>query len=102
MCVDLIILCYGKRILDFLSAYFGATGKIIVNERDNIAFLSLEDLKACLRRVEHETTDLKFLNNQYIHKIKVLEKETKAKTEKIQQLQEKNLQAVVQTPGACK
>ncbi|XP_064274176.1 centrosomal protein of 135 kDa isoform X3 [Passer domesticus] len=59
----------------------------------------VKDLKACLRRVEHETTDLKFLNNQYIHKIKVLEKETKAKTEKIQQLQEKNLQAVVQTPG---
>ncbi|XP_071288440.1 centrosomal protein of 135 kDa isoform X2 [Agelaius tricolor] len=59
----------------------------------------VKDLKACLRRVEHETTDLKFLNNQYMHKIKVLEKETKAKTEKIQELQEKNLQAVVQTPG---
>lgn len=62
----------------------------------------VKDLKACLRRVEHETSDLKFLNNQYIHKIKVLEKETKAKTEKIQQLQEKNLQAVVQTPGGKK
>ncbi|NXO34634.1 CP135 protein, partial [Locustella ochotensis] len=62
----------------------------------------VKDLKACLRRVEHETSDLKFLNNQYIHKIKVLEKETKAKTEKIQQLQEKNLQAVVQTPGGRK
>ncbi|XP_021387150.1 centrosomal protein of 135 kDa isoform X1 [Lonchura striata] len=59
----------------------------------------VKDLKASLRRIEHETTDLKFLNNQYIHKIKMLEKETKAKTEKIQQLQEKNLQAVVQTPG---
>lgn len=77
-------------------------GKIVVNKRDNTAFLSLEDLKASLRRVEHETSDLKFLNNQYVHKIKVLEKETKAKTEKIQQLQEKNLQAVVQTPGECK
>ncbi|NXI07231.1 CP135 protein, partial [Irena cyanogastra] len=62
----------------------------------------LKDLKSSLRRIEHETTDLKFLNNQYIHKIKVLEKETKAKTEKIQQLQEKNLQAVVQTPGGRK
>ncbi|KAI1238313.1 hypothetical protein IHE44_0013034 [Lamprotornis superbus] len=62
----------------------------------------IKDLKASLRRVEHETSDLKFLNNQYIHKIKVLEKETKAKTEKIQQLQEKNLQAVVQTPGGKK
>ncbi|XP_053797251.1 centrosomal protein of 135 kDa isoform X3 [Vidua chalybeata] len=62
----------------------------------------VKDLKASLRRTEHETTDLKFLNNQYIHKIKMLEKETKAKTEKIQQLQEKNLQAVVQTPGGSK
>ncbi|KFQ49339.1 Centrosomal protein of 135 kDa, partial [Pelecanus crispus] len=62
----------------------------------------LEDLKASLRRVERETADLKFLNNQYVHKIKMLEKENKAKTEKIQQLQEKNLQAVVQTPGGRK
>ncbi|KFO93583.1 Centrosomal protein of 135 kDa, partial [Buceros rhinoceros silvestris] len=62
----------------------------------------VKDLKASLRRVEHETADLKFLNNQYIHKIKILEKENKAKSEKIQQLQEKNLQAVVQTPGGRK
>ncbi|KFO11728.1 Centrosomal protein of 135 kDa, partial [Balearica regulorum gibbericeps] len=62
----------------------------------------VKDLKASLRRVEHETADLKFLNNQYAHKIKMLEKENKAKTEKIQQLQEKNLQAVVQTPGGRK
>ncbi|XP_074444211.1 centrosomal protein of 135 kDa isoform X2 [Larus michahellis] len=62
----------------------------------------VKDLKVSLRRVEHETADLKFLNNQYIHKIKMLEKENKAKTEKIQQLQEKNLQAVVQTPGGRK
>ncbi|XP_061849691.1 centrosomal protein of 135 kDa isoform X2 [Colius striatus] len=62
----------------------------------------VKDLKASLRRAEHETTDLKFLNNQYVHKIKMLEKENKIKTEKIQQLQEKNLQAVVQTPGGRK
>ncbi|NXN52226.1 CP135 protein, partial [Rynchops niger] len=62
----------------------------------------VKDLKVSLRRVEHETADLKFLNNQYVHKIKMLEKENKAKTEKIQQLQEKNLQAVVQTPGGRK
>ncbi|XP_027532223.1 centrosomal protein of 135 kDa isoform X4 [Neopelma chrysocephalum] len=62
----------------------------------------VKDLKASLRRAEHGTSDLKFLNNQYIHKIKMLEKENRAKTEKIQQLQEKNLQAVVQTPGGRK
>uniref|UniRef100_A0A8C4YL76 Centrosomal protein 135 n=1 Tax=Gopherus evgoodei TaxID=1825980 RepID=A0A8C4YL76_9SAUR len=62
----------------------------------------VKDLKATLRKVEHETADLKFLNNQYIHKIRSLERDNKAKTEKIQQLQEKNLQAVVQTPGGRK
>ncbi|XP_009072711.1 PREDICTED: centrosomal protein of 135 kDa [Acanthisitta chloris] len=62
----------------------------------------MKDLKASLRRAEHDTSDLKFLNNQYVHKIKMLEKENKTKTEKIQQLQEKNLQAVVQTPGGRK
>ncbi|XP_053922119.1 centrosomal protein of 135 kDa [Cuculus canorus] len=62
----------------------------------------IKDLKASLRRVEHEASDLKFLYNQYVHKIKILEKENKAKTEKIRQLQEKNLQAVVQTPGGKK
>ncbi|XP_069712110.1 centrosomal protein of 135 kDa isoform X2 [Phaenicophaeus curvirostris] len=62
----------------------------------------IKDLKASLRRVEHEAADMKFLYNQYVHKIKILEKENKAKTEKIRQLQEKNLQAVVQTPGGRK
>ncbi|XP_038625250.1 centrosomal protein of 135 kDa isoform X2 [Tachyglossus aculeatus] len=62
----------------------------------------VKDLKITLRKIEHETADLKFLNNQYIHKVKLLEKDSKAKTEKIQQLQEKNLHAVVQTPGGKK
>lgn len=52
-----------------------------------------------MKKCAHETADLKFLNNQYVHKLKLLEKESKAKNEKIQQLQEKNLHAVVQTPG---
>ncbi|XP_053559920.1 centrosomal protein of 135 kDa [Bombina bombina] len=62
----------------------------------------IKDLKASLRKLEHQAADLKFLNNQYIHKIRSIEKESKAKTERIQQLQEKNLQAVVQTPGGKK
>ncbi|KAM8939873.1 centrosomal protein of 135 kDa [Pelodytes ibericus] len=62
----------------------------------------IKDLKASLRKLEHQTADLKFLNNQYVHKIRTMEKDTKAKSEKIQQLQEKNLQAVVQTPGGRK
>ncbi|XP_071980165.1 centrosomal protein of 135 kDa [Engystomops pustulosus] len=62
----------------------------------------IKDLKATLRKLEHQTADLKFLNNQYVHKIRSMEKENKAKSERIQQLQEKNLQAVVQTPGGKK
>ncbi|XP_069049637.1 centrosomal protein of 135 kDa isoform X2 [Lepisosteus oculatus] len=61
-----------------------------------------KDLKAAVRKLEHEVTDLRFLNNQYVHKVRSLEKDGKAKTERIQQLQEKNLQAVVQTPGGKK
>ena len=56
-------------------------------------------MKATLRKLEHENADLKFLNNQYVHKLRGLEKESRAKTEKILALQEKNLHAVVQTPG---
>ncbi|XP_069487721.1 centrosomal protein of 135 kDa [Ambystoma mexicanum] len=62
----------------------------------------IKDLKATLRKMDHQTADLKFLNNQYVHKIRLVEKDSKAKTERIQQLQEKNLQAVVQTPGGKK
>ncbi|XP_037685784.1 centrosomal protein of 135 kDa [Choloepus didactylus] len=62
----------------------------------------VKELKTTLKKCGRETADLKFLNNQYIHKLKLLEKESKAKDEKIQQLQEKNLQAVVQTPGGKK
>ena len=59
----------------------------------------IADLKSSLRKIEHENADLKFLNNQYVHKIRQLEKESKSKTDKIVQLQEKNFHAVVQTPG---
>ena len=57
------------------------------------------DLRASLRKLEHESADLKFLNNQYVHKVRAIEKESKAKTDRILTLQEKNLHAVVQTPG---
>ncbi|XP_042534109.1 centrosomal protein of 135 kDa isoform X1 [Dipodomys spectabilis] len=63
---------------------------------------NIRELKTALKKSTHETADLKFLNNQYVHKLRLLEKESKAKNEKIQQLQEKNLHAVVQTPGGKK
>jgi centrosomal protein CEP135 len=59
----------------------------------------IRELKATVRKLEHENADLKFLNTQYVHKVKALEKDAKSKTEKIQELQEKNLHAIVETPG---
>ncbi|XP_035997365.1 centrosomal protein of 135 kDa [Fundulus heteroclitus] len=67
-------------------------------EKDRVS----RDLKTHIRKLDHETSDLKFLNNQYVHKVRCLEKDSKAKAERIQQLQEKNMQAVVQTPGGKK
>lgn len=60
---------------------------------------TIRNLKSCVRKLEHENADLKFLNTQYVHKVKALEKETKSKTDRIQELQERNLHAVVETPG---
>lgn len=59
----------------------------------------LPELKAQITKLDRETIELKFLNSQYVHKFRCLEKDSKAKSERIQQLQEKNMQAVVQTPG---
>ncbi|XP_028301260.1 centrosomal protein of 135 kDa-like [Gouania willdenowi] len=64
-------------------------------EKDRVT----RELKSHVRKLDHQTSDLKFLNNQYVHKVRCLEKDSKAKAERIQQLQEKNMQAVVQTPG---
>lgn len=62
----------------------------------------LKELKATLRRVDHETSDLKFLNSQYMQRLRSQEKDNQAKTDKILELQEKNFQAVIQTPGGRK
>ena len=56
-------------------------------------------LRADLRRLEHESSDLKFLNTQYAQRLRAAEQEGQAKAEKIVALQEKNFQAVVHTPG---
>ncbi len=61
-----------------------------------------KDLKTGLRRLEHENTDLKFLNTQYMQKLLAKEKESLAKSERILHLQEKSSQAIVHTPGGRK
>ena len=57
------------------------------------------EFKSSLRKFEHENNDLKFLNNQYVHKIRAMERESKDKSDHILKLQEKNFNAVIQTPG---
>ena len=55
--------------------------------------------QATIRKLEHENADLRFLNSQYVHKVRALEKDCKARNDRISDLQEKNFHAVVQTPG---
>ncbi|XP_057697804.1 centrosomal protein of 135 kDa isoform X2 [Corythoichthys intestinalis] len=60
------------------------------------------ELKSRIRKLDLDMCDIRFLNNQYAQKVRCLEKDSKTKAERILQLQEKNLQAVVQTPGGKK
>lgn len=69
-----------------------------MNCRDEVEKLQI-DMKSAIHKLENENQDLRFLNTQYVKKIKDLEKESKQKSDHIQNLQEKNLQAVVETPG---
>ena len=64
--------------------------------------MKVKELKVTLRRLEHENADLKFLNTQYVQRLRSQEKESQAKSEKILELQQKNFQAVIQTPGGRK
>ncbi|XP_061680404.1 centrosomal protein of 135 kDa-like isoform X2 [Syngnathoides biaculeatus] len=73
----------------------------LLKAKEEMEHISRE-LKARIRKLDHDVFDLKFLNNQYAHKVRCLEKDGKAKSDRILQLQEKNLQAVVQTPGGKK
>ena len=62
-------------------------------------YVLFTEFKSSLRKFEHENNDLKFLNNQYVHKIRAMERESKDKSDHILKLQEKNFNAVIQTPG---
>ncbi|KAL3880001.1 hypothetical protein ACJMK2_032273 [Sinanodonta woodiana] len=75
--------------------------KSIIKQKEESDAL-VRELKASLRKLEHENADLKFLNNQYVHKTKQMERESKEKSDKILSLQEKNFHAVVSTPGGRK
>ena len=57
----------------------------------------LKKMQSSLRNMEHESADLKFLNTQYAHKLRVQEQDGELKAERIQRLLEKNLEAVVET-----
>ena len=46
----------------------------------------VKELKNALRKSEHECADLQFLNSQYAHKLKALQKQDQAKSNRIQQL----------------
>ena len=62
----------------------------------------VRDLKAVLRKLEHENADLKFLNTQYVQKMRGMERQSQAKSEKLLVLHQKSCEAVIQTPGGRK
>ena len=64
-----------------------------------IVLSSLIALSNQFHKVENQNVDLQFLNNQYFLKIQRLEKENKLKSDRLQEQQEKNLQAIIQTPA---
>lgn len=57
------------------------------------------ELQNALQKLEKENRDLRFLAGEYQRQIEVLEAESRRKSDRILQLQEKNLQAVISTPG---
>ena len=73
----------------------------LIQNKDECSSHTREN-KANLRRLEHQNSDLQFLNTQYVVRIKALEKEVRDRNDRVQQLQEKNLQATIQTPGGRK
>ena len=62
----------------------------------------MRDLKTVLRRLEHENADLKFLNTQYVTKMRSLERESEVKSERLLALHQKSCEAVIRTPGGKK
>lgn len=76
--------------------------KVLIEHFQTFSFFFQLEFKSQLRKLEHENADLRFLNTQYIHRLRSLEKESRQKDNKILELQEKNFQAVVQTPGGNK
>ncbi|KAK7083846.1 hypothetical protein SK128_028621, partial [Halocaridina rubra] len=66
------------------------------NEKHN------KELQNAIQKLEEENRDLRFLAGEYQLQIKDLEVESRNKSDKILQLQEKNLKAVVSTPGGRK
>ena len=96
---------------DAVGAYKAENARLVRENNDLHAKLLAEretleervrELRVTLRRVEHENADLKFLNSQYVHRVRAHERQSAAKDAKIVQLQEKNVRAVIETPGGRK
>lgn len=62
----------------------------------------LGQLRASVRDLEHENSELRFLNTQYIQNLRTLEIESRGKTEHIDRLMKKNLTTVVEVPNGSK
>lgn len=61
--------------------------------------VSFVELENAVHKLEEENYKLRFLVGEYQNQITQLETESSKKSDRILQLQEKNLRAVVSTPG---
>ncbi|PAA67055.1 hypothetical protein BOX15_Mlig001856g1, partial [Macrostomum lignano] len=100
-----------SKIEEYIEPYKSDNGKLVKENNElHQELLRLKqkydeenrELMAAKRRLESEAEDLRFFNSQCLAKLKQMEEESRRKSEKILQLQEKNLLAVVQTPSGKK
>lgn len=75
--------------------------QLLIKHKEEIDRLTLE-MKSAVNKLGNENQDLRFLNSQYVAKLKSLEKESKQKSDHIMTLEERNTNAVVETPGGKK
>uniref|UniRef100_UPI00358FA8B0 centrosomal protein of 135 kDa-like n=1 Tax=Myxine glutinosa TaxID=7769 RepID=UPI00358FA8B0 len=98
-----------SRNVDAALEPFQTDNRRLVRENNELHLRLLQDrermeqqakeIKAKCLKLQNENSDLHFLNSEFLNKIRALEKVGSSKSDKIAQLQEKNMEAVVKTPG---
>ncbi|KAA3678437.1 centrosomal protein CEP135, partial [Paragonimus westermani] len=100
-----------SNVEDYIAPYKADNGRLVRENNElhkQLVLLRQESeekfrsFKSEYRRLENESADLKIFNTQCIEKLRNYESDARRMAEQIMQLQEKNFQAVVYTPGGQK